>query len=450
MSFKKPSRPETLLILVVLVLVAIPIINMADLLVRYSVNVPWWDQVSFVDLMTKLHKGTLSIYDLWTQHNEHRILVPQAFELVVGKLTGFNFRAPVLLNLVTALGSFGLLLSLLKQTFTSNKLLAGLAVVFAWFMFSPIQAVNWIWGFQLAFFMTVFFAILTIWLLVHDKLLRSEKLFMAVLVTASITTYCNGNGLLVWPIGLAILLWRRVDRSKLLQWLGVGVVMCGSYLYKFHRSPGSPQLSTLIRHPLAVIKYVLGYLGRTLSTAPTNGRYVAAVLIVVFALGVAVVYKKRQLDKIIGWLALAGFAVFTGVLAAISRLNYGVDHGFNSTSYPTLSLLFVLAALVVIVYSGCLLAKDFKRQRLGAYLAGCFALGVLAALPLPAIVNNFTTGQTNLKALGLHLRGVQSCVYTVTSPTDPCLLKLFPGQAQAWGYVQDLKALRWGDFKNGP
>jgi len=429
-------------------LTTLPIITILALLIKYSINVPWWDQLSFVDLMVKLHHGTLSIYDLWKQHNEHRILVPQAFELLVGKLTGFNFRVPVLLNFVAALCTFALLVSLIKKTFINDKAVALLAIPFAWLVFSPIQAVNWIWGFQLAFFMSVFFATLTIWLLVHDKLLDSEKLFIAVLVFASITTYCNGNGLLVWPIGLAILWWRRANRYKIIEWLGVGAVMCGTYLYKFHRSPDSPKLSMIIKEPVAVVKYIFGYLGRNLSTTPTNGKYVGLALVIVFVLSVILVYKKRQLNNITSWIALAAFAFLTGGLAAISRLNFGVDHGFNSTSYPTISLLFILATIATTTYAAQLWIKDFKRQDLKLYLVSFFALGILCALPLPAFVSNYTTGTTNLKALSQHLREVQNCVYTVTSPTDDCLLELFPNKAQAWGYVQDLKALHWGDFRN--
>src|SRR3990167_7907615 len=83
-------------------IVLLPILSLLAMLIKYSVNVPWWDQLSFVDLMSKLHNGNLTLHDLWQQHNEHRILMPQVVELVTGKLTGFNFRVPVLLNFVMA------------------------------------------------------------------------------------------------------------------------------------------------------------------------------------------------------------------------------------------------------------------------------------------------------------------------------------------------------------
>src|SRR5437588_374159 len=103
---KAPSRSVRAVVFyaVITLLVAVPMINILTLLLRYSVNTPWWDQLSFVGLMSKLQHGTLSVYDLWVQHNEHRILVPQAIELGLGKITAFNFRVPVLMNFVTATG----------------------------------------------------------------------------------------------------------------------------------------------------------------------------------------------------------------------------------------------------------------------------------------------------------------------------------------------------------
>src|SRR5260370_18961947 len=87
-----------------IVLVAMPILVLAFLTIRYSVNVPWWDQLSFVDLMNKVHNGTLNFYDLWQQHNEHRLVFPQALELAVGWVTGYNFRVPVFLIFITGMG----------------------------------------------------------------------------------------------------------------------------------------------------------------------------------------------------------------------------------------------------------------------------------------------------------------------------------------------------------
>lgn len=434
--------------LVLGVLAAVPVLTMLVLLVKYSVNTPWWDQWSVVDLMAKLHSGTLSIGDLWQQHNEHRILVPQAVELGLGGITGWNFRVFELMSWVMATCSFGVLILLLKRIFLNRKIVFLLAAVFAWLLFSPAQWINWLFGFQLAFFMGVFTTILTTWLLTRKDALKSQKIFILALVLASIATYCNGNGLIIWPVGLGILLWRRAERTRLAQWSGVGLVMIASYLYHFRRSPDSPPLSVIIREPVAVIKYTLAYLGRNFATTPTSARWAGTALLLVMAVSIYAIYKKGQLSKVMEWLALALYVIFTGLLAAISRLNFGVDHGFNATSYITISVLFIIAVIALAAYAISLWAKDFYKKDHRLYWAGALITIVLIAAPIPAYVSNYKSGLANFRGLGQHLKDVQHCVYTAKSANDDCLLIVFPQKAYAWHDIQFLRGYGWGGFKN--
>jgi hypothetical protein len=450
-SFKKLVTKDyrlTAIFTVVGLIALAPIITLLTLLIMHSVNVPWWDQMSFVTIMGKLHEGSLTFYDLWKQHNEHRIVVAQALELAVGSVTNFSFRVPVFLNLITALGSFALLVSLLARTFEAKKVVAVLAIPFAWLIFTPFQWVNWIWGFQLAFFLSVFFSILSIWLLTSKRLLTDQKIFIGTVVVAAITTYCNGNGLLVWPIGLAILLSRHVGRQKLYIWCGSAAVILASYFYKFHRAADSPHLSELIKAPLAVLKYMLTYLGRNLATTKTTALYVGLVLLIVCILAAVYIYHKRQLSVVTSWLAVAAYVLFTATLAAVSRLNQGVEHSFNSNSYPTFSLFFIVATIALVAYAVKLYLKDFKPKKMQQYVAVFFALGVLVALPVPAFAENYAKGVTNFEDLGNHLSKVEKCVYSAQSVDDPCLLIVYPHAPTAWEDVQILREMKWGGFRD--
>jgi hypothetical protein len=417
------------------------------LLVQYNVNVFWWDQVSFIELMTREHNGSLNIYDLWVQHNEHRILVPQALELIVGKLSGFNNQVFVLMNFATALASFGLLLTMIRRTFTENRyMVLYLGVPFAWLLFSPVQWTNWIWGFQFVFFSGVFLMIATIWLLTHKNLIANPRIFIGALVLAALTPYCTANGMLVWPIGLAILLWRKAPRSRLFQWLGLGLMVAASYMYKFHRPSDSPGLLEVVRQPVAIVKYTLAGLGRNLSTTPTSARYLGFVMLVGLVVSVIFVHKKGKLSNILGWLALASYSLLTVFLGSLSRLNFGVDHGYDSNSLPTVSLLFILALLAIVVYGLTIWLKDFKRKKLGVYLLLFFALGSFCAAAISPIIYNYTKGIEHLTALGQHLERVEDCVYTARSAEDECLLIIYPEKQHSWQKIQQLKALGWGDF----
>lgn len=428
------------------VLVCVPVVTLLVLMARYSVNVPWWDQMPFVGLMDKAHSGTLTVYDLWQQHNEHRIFVAQGLELLVGKVTGYNFQVYVFMNFLTALGSFCLLVSLLHRTFGAGKSTALLAIPFAFILFTPFQWVNWIWPFQLAFFLCVFFTILSTWLLTAPRLHDSRWIFAAAVLMATITTYCNGNGMLIWPIGLAILLWRRVDRRQLYIWCGVAVTVIASYFYKFQRSADSPQLLEVIKEPVGVLKYAFTYLGRNLAETQTVSLYAGMALFTVFICAVLYICRHGGFRAVISWTALAAYVFLTALLAAASRLNQGVVHSFISNSYPTISLLFILSTLAVTAYAVSLYMTSFKPNKLPRYIAVAFVCGTLVALPAPAFINNYGKGIVNFKDLGMHLTKVRHCVYSVRSSDDPCLDIVFPNRVQAWNDIQTLRRLHWDDF----
>lgn len=440
------GRTERALLGLAVLATALPILVMLTLLVRYSVNVPWWDQLSFVDLMRKAQDGSLTFYDLWAQHNEHRILVPQAVELAVGSFTGFNFRVPVLLNLVVSLGSFGLLAHLLYRLLRGNRLFWPLLIITAWLLFSPLAYVNWIWGFQLAFYLSVGATVLTVWLLTRRRTDEAAWLFALAVVSAAATTYTNGNGLVIWPIGLGLLWLKRFDRRRLLLWCGAGLLTVASYFYKFHRAGDSPKLTTIMKEPVAVAKYIFAYIGRSLGVSPVSSRYVGFTLIVVMVISAWFLYKKGRLPAVLPWLALAAYSLLTALLAAMSRLNFGPDHGFVSNSYPTFSVLFVIAAIILSSHAVSLWVARFSRRQLATALTLFFLLGAGYAAVLPAYVTNYQKGLINLRNLGNHHRKVLDCVYGATSPEDDCLLLFYPDKATAWHYRETLRELRWGDF----
>lgn len=442
---KKPF--ESSLFLGAVILIVLPILAMGVLLVRYSVNTPFWDQWQYVDLMSHVHTDTLTVNDLWQQSNEHRLVVPKLITIGLGQVTNWNFRVPVFMNLVVAIGSYTLLLLMLMRVFKNKAVLAALGVAFAWLLFSPNQWINWIWGFQLAFFLAIFFALLTIWLLTRADVHTRRSIFIYGVVAATIATYCNGNGLIMWPVGLGILLWHRASRERLLWWIGVGVVVSASYLYKFHRSPDSLPLSVVIREPVAVFKYVMIYLGRNLSTTQHSAVYVGSGLMIVFILSIIYIYKKHSLRQVSDWIALAAYSITTALLAAVSRLNFGVGQAFIAISYTTISLVFILAVIALVVYAYKLWLVDYRRPMLNRYIAGFVVLGVLLGMQLPAFFGNYSAGTFQLQSQGRDLVLVQHCVLTATSVNDPCLLKAYPNQAYAWQRIQILRQLGWGGFK---
>ena len=79
---RAPARRKLLGILTVAGF-ALPVLAYFAFVNRYAVNVVVFDQWSDVALVEKAFSGHLSLGDLWAQHNENRILLPNLIVLIL-------------------------------------------------------------------------------------------------------------------------------------------------------------------------------------------------------------------------------------------------------------------------------------------------------------------------------------------------------------------------------
>ncbi len=65
--------------IVALLLAMLPLVVLLRTFASYAVDLPIWDEWwSIVPLLQKYFSGTLVWGDFWAQHNEHRLLFPNA------------------------------------------------------------------------------------------------------------------------------------------------------------------------------------------------------------------------------------------------------------------------------------------------------------------------------------------------------------------------------------
>jgi hypothetical protein len=426
---------------VVFALVAIPAIAMLVVLVHNSVNVPFWDQWSYVELLEKIHNNHFSFFDLWKQHNEHRILVPKAILLMLAKFTDYNVRYEVLLNLAASCGSVLVIASLLKRSFPKRQTLRGaLLVVSAWLILSPLAWINWIWGFQFAFFLGVFTVLLTVWFLLDFYLNpKTARSFFLAIIAAAIATYSLGNGMVIWPIGFALLLANGTTREFLKNWSLAGLLVLSTYFYKFHRSPDSPRFSELIKQPVAVMRYVLQNLGHPLARTPEGAKYTGIFLLICFVVGAVYLWRSKQEMLVKIWVSVGGYALMTAILAALSRLNFGLEHSM-SFSYVTSSTIFTVATIILAVTALLEYCKRVSsKQRMISYLL-VFILGVATFPTTLSFIQNYKRGLLEIRQQSAHLHRVRQCVDTASSIDDPCLEIVYPLRDTAWHDVQYLRS----------
>src|SRR5262249_17536177 len=132
----------------------LPMLLVAGIIYRFGVNVPYGDEWSIYGLVEKWHAHQLTVTDFFAVHNQHRILFPRLIYLSLIELTHGNLKAEMYCSLfLCLLTSIGILILLRRSFGESRRRQLSLWVLINLILFSPIQAENWLWGFQLQIFL---------------------------------------------------------------------------------------------------------------------------------------------------------------------------------------------------------------------------------------------------------------------------------------------------------
>jgi len=444
-SFRSLAREVPFLRSIVLsknvwrVCIILPIILLILLVVWGGVHVAFWDQWEFVELLKHHTQHTLGWGDFWVQHNEHRLLFPRLIMYGLALVTQWDPYYELFVNVGLAIVSLIVLLKVIREQCVSRLLLISQSVVVAWLLMSPLQWENWLWGWQIQWFLSVLAVIGCLWFLTHTL---SMKTMLAAMGCALIATYSLANGFTVWGIGVLILILRvRVKRLYALILALTGFLATALHYYHYVNPAYHPSKTLFLHHPKAFVHYCLVYIGRPLSYDIHHAPWVGLVLVVV--MGVSLLYlwfRQRSIfRKLLLWVGLACYGVAGAVLTAISRLGLGIDQSYSSR-YTTISSLFVAATTVIATTAVYVYATEHTfsdiRRRLLVY-------SVVIPVFVMIIVNY---GKGGLQAGRQHyyLVDVRNCLEHATSAKDPCLLMAYPNAEVVWQRLEFLRAHNLG------
>lgn len=442
-QIKKPKNRPFLIAFAITA--ALPILLLFWFVTSKSVNAPFWDQWIYADILGRIHNGTFTFHDIWVQHNEHRLVFPKIIQLSVAMITQWNTRIEVIMNFLITLSAYGLMLWMMWRTFKKRSFFIAGAAVTAWLLFSPLAYINWTWGFQFAFYFSVFATTLAVWALYKNSATdKMDAWFWLAVSGAIMCNYSMGNGLLAWAAGSVMLLVYGAGKNKLIAWHAAAVASVALYFYHFHLSGGG--LSALIKRPLEGLQYILQYLGHPLGARPETALMAGIILVAIAGLSVWVIWRKKELARVAPWLALGSYGLLTALMAAASRMGpFGVNHSM-SFSYTTISVLFSIGTLVLAAYAAETSLKKVLRWRPKYLLAAGCMIGLIAYPFGTAYAENYLTGVGKMSEQSEHYKKVQACMYSAQSADDPCLLTFFPDKQQAWEKLQVVREFGWGRY----
>jgi len=404
---------------IIIFLIILPALLALFFIKKYAVNVSMWDDLMFVPLFDKLHTGHLSFGDLFAQHNEHRIFFPRLLMLLLGVITHYNTIVECYFSwFLICLMGYVFFKSHIRA-FGTGEIALATFVPIVWLIFTPRQLANLYWGFQMQIWMVIFFFLLAIYLLATSRGLTWR--FALAAASGVVCTFSMGNGLLVWPIGLIMILWIRQSQTGELRrlylkmcyiWCLIGIVAIVANFIGYHGQFGN-NIQYCVQHPLSCFAYFLASLGG-LSPYEYPAILIGLFLLILYIYtGVTLVRQTKARPYTALSLSLILFALLSFLLATPQRTSLGVWDAVadRHSTFAILGMVGLYMAIMSLLFK-YVTVKTFLRADLDRT-----SFGFLVFIVILGIVISYGWGITqgppwrdisNLKAYYLSTYKVQS------------------------------------------
>jgi hypothetical protein len=340
----------------------VPLFILIWIVARHSVDVPFHDQWQLVPLLEKMYQGNLTFHDLWAQHHEHRLIFPRLIMLLLARLTHWNIRCEMGVNILLALGIFTAFVHQVK--ITERRLAIGrlpwAVPAISLVVFSLSQFENWLWGWQLQMFLNLLAVLGGVVLLANNNF--SWRRFIVGALLGIVATYSFASGLLFWIIGLVILFvvttGKKERRPAVLAWLAISALVFWSYVYHYQKPAEHPALNFIYQSPLAYAAYLLKYFGGICAQYVGGGESSDSAIAFVFGLagmaafswaGVALVHRKiADARTLLPYFAMSLYSIGSALITGVGRLGFGSNQALASR-YCTMVTPFWITLVVWLI-----------------------------------------------------------------------------------------------------
>lgn len=334
------SRRARVLTAVALALLAgWALLNTAKIVFWSYAPIPFWD--GFVAVLTERSRraGELTLSELFSQHNEHRIMVPRLE--FVAEYALFGGRLVFLLTTIAlSCVLLALILAYPITTVWRDRLVAfGFAAFALVAVLTPAGYENLTWAFQIGFVQAYLFAAVAFALAVYAWRPTMSPAFEVgvtffVIVAASAATFSVAQGLATWPVLVGTLLLRGVRRRIPIAVGIAGAVITAAYLRGLEPVEGHPRPSEALHHPLGIARYAVTYLGHPAGAFGRNVAAAAGVLGIALLLVLLIAVVRRRSSPthatMLFGAAAASFVVMTAFQTALGRLGFGIPQALSS------------------------------------------------------------------------------------------------------------------------
>ncbi len=364
----------------------LPVVGLCWYVAQYSVNVPILDQIDLVPVLEKAATNRAGVWDFFSQHNEHRMLFPRLIFVGLALLSRWNTQVEMAFSIGLAVLSFWFLVQLtIVSPPYDRPLVHSVNIATSVIFFSLIQYENWLFGFQLAWFLINLCIIAVLYVLVVPKHQPWQRRLAIAYGLCTIASFSSAHGVLSWLCMLpCILLLVDCPRQRQ-QLLGITLLgfICTCLVYSIgYQTPQHPIFKTdllfVLKQPFAAFHYLCVLLGSGWRSLGIPVGVVGIVLLVNFlGFNWIILWQPRFFRQFAPWLCLGWFTLMFGGITTVGRASFGVEQVLVSR-YTTVSLLLSISLLQL--WHGWLqdwLMQHPRRLLRRSYFYGLVLVGIV-------------------------------------------------------------------------
>jgi hypothetical protein len=423
--------------IILFTLYLIPVVLLIGFVANFSVNVPIDDEWRLASLFEKIATGNVTFNDFWALHSNHRIVFPKLIIAVLAFVSQWNINYPLCLSIALAVITFIAIykLSSMQVKNVGDDLWHLANILTCILLCSLVQHENWLWGFQLAWFLVNLCFVAAVYCLSRDTAVPSPlsgrdtalpcpydiQISIAALF-CFIASFSLAQGLLSWLAAIPAVMALEGNviqkRKKLIVWMLLFVATCAVYSIDYHPSRKT-SIILLLNKPVAVIDYFLSLLGSPIVRLPGISALVgllifASFLFLVFYFFVIAspakqspapaiasylamtegeeseapeiasflaMTDRRKISKnheALPWLSIGLFAVLSALFITAGRAQFGAIQAIESSRYTTNSILLLVALVQLgqLFVQGNIATTNRKYKLIYRVLAGVL-IGVI-------------------------------------------------------------------------
>ena len=426
---------------------------------HYSINLIFWDEWANVPVVHAALHSHLTFGALWSQHNENRIFVPNLLVVLSALIEDYNSKTIILLGACFFIASYVLLLGAFRSYLGRPlTVLHSLTLGLVWFSLEDTE--NSLWGFQLAWYLVVFFLMVLVALLKRGRDHRNLVLAIAILVAVA-ASFSSLQGLILWPVGLMYLVWDGPRNRRMYLECAVWIMSCAltmlAYFRGFNFASTGDTPGFALHHPIGMAKFFLAAVGNVVPTTnpdlPTHEilgliLFVVSVLVVFFSLRESSEQRRHPLP-----IALILFGVLFDASIVFGRISGGIGAAL-STRYTMANLLLLVGVLTYAwahLPSARALRRDLNGLRAVRHAAVALLAVFLAVQFATATKNGLASARTDRQDRIIGARTIVNLDRIAPSQADELIsLYVYPNAVALAPFLREAEADHLSVFAPGP